>query len=178
MRRDPMPTEAQLLDYYLHEYRLCLKGSTEPRKRDLARDQVRARQRLALLTPLLKPGARVLDFGSGSGLFLKAAKEVGCAVRGIEPDERYACPVRQELDLPVHNGSWETANFAAGSFDLAVAHHVLSICAHRQLRCGVCMHGSPTAAICIFRFPISVIQMLLLSTGSSEHICMGLLMRP
>lgn len=124
MRRDPMPTEAQLFDYYLHEYRLRLKGSKEPRKRDLARDNLRARQRLALLTPLLKPGARVLDFGSGSGLFLKAAKEVGCAVQGIEPDARYACPMRKELDLPVHTGSWETAQFAPGSFDLAAAHHV------------------------------------------------------
>jgi 2-polyprenyl-3-methyl-5-hydroxy-6-metoxy-1,4-benzoquinol methylase len=124
MRQDPMPTEAQLSQYYRHDYRRDLKGSAEPRKRDLARHRLQAKQRLAFLGPLLQPGTRVLDVGSGSGVFLQAASEHGCSAQGIEPDVRYATRVRQELDLPVHNGSWETAQFEAGSFDVVVAHHV------------------------------------------------------
>jgi len=37
MRQEPVPTEAQLRDYYARNYRLSYKGSAEPRQRDLAR---------------------------------------------------------------------------------------------------------------------------------------------
>ncbi len=125
MRQDPMPTEAQLRDYYARQYRLSYKGAAEPRERDLARDRRRAEDRLAMLAPVLKPGMRILDLGSGTGMFLLLARERGYAVQGIEPDESYAARLKQKFNIPVHAGSWDTAEFAPGSFDLVVVHHVL-----------------------------------------------------
>ena len=41
---------------------------------------------LEYLEPVLQPGSYILDIGSGSGYFLKRAKEKGWDVNGIEPN--------------------------------------------------------------------------------------------
>jgi SAM-dependent methyltransferase len=125
MRQDPMPTEAQLRDYYARRYRLSSKGSAEPRPRDLARNRRDAELWLTMLAPVLKPGMRILDVGSGTGMFLLRARQRGYQVQGIELDARYSARLKEQHDLPIHNGPWYTARFAPRSFDLVVMHHVL-----------------------------------------------------
>jgi SAM-dependent methyltransferase len=130
MRQDPLPSEAQLTEYYAKKYRLSYKGSAEPRRHDLERDRERAQARLALLEPILKPGMRILDVGSGTGTFLLHASQRGYAVHGIEPDAQYAARLTGQFKLPVHSGPWYTAPFPPGSFDLVVVHHVLEHLRH------------------------------------------------
>lgn len=68
---------------------------------------------------------RLLDVGSGTGMFLLQARAFGLDAQGLEPDANYSERLRREEGLQVHSGSWDTADFAPGFFDVVVIHHVL-----------------------------------------------------
>ncbi len=121
LRTDPMPTEEELAAYYRHHYRADYQfvGGRPPR-RHLVRTGAEARRRADLLAPVLAPGARVLDYGSGSGEFLAEAERRGWRVEGVEPGEAYAGHA-QGLGLTVHRELPERG----GPFDAITAHHVL-----------------------------------------------------
>ncbi|WP_043056585.1 methyltransferase type 11, partial [Enteractinococcus helveticum] len=80
IRTDPMPTVPELADYYATAYRadyqLAFAGGPPPHH--LKRSAREAEFRASLLAPKLTAGARLLDFGSGSGEFLAAARARGC----------------------------------------------------------------------------------------------------
>lgn len=118
IRTDPMPTEEELADYYRHNYRADyqLVGSKPPR-RHLARARAEAARRVAMLA--LRPGALVLDFGSGSGEFLEAGHAAGWTMEGVEPGEAYSAHARG-LGVTVH----AALPAGAGPFDAITAHHV------------------------------------------------------
>jgi len=118
IRTDPMPTEAELADYYRHHYRADyqLVGSKPPR-RHLVRTRAEAARRVALLG--LPAGARVLDYGSGSGEFLEAGQAAGWRMEGVEPGEAYSTHARA-LGVTVH----PALPPGAGPFDAVTAHHV------------------------------------------------------
>ncbi len=120
IRTDPMPTEEELAEYYRHHYRADyqLVGSRPPR-RHLVRTEAEARRRADLLAPVLAPGARVLDYGSGSGEFLAEAHRRGWRVEGVEPGEAYSAHA-QRLGLVVHR----ELPVGAGPFDAITCHHV------------------------------------------------------
>jgi SAM-dependent methyltransferase len=65
-------------------------------------------------------GARVLDFGCGSGKFLDVLKACGWETYGIEPAVDSAFPRHRRL----------TAVQAEPTFDLVIAHHVLEHMSH------------------------------------------------
>lgn len=119
VRTDPMPTEAELAAYYRSHYRADYQfvGARPPR-RHLARTRAEAARRAGLLA--LPPGARVLDFGSGSGEFLAEGQRRGWDMLGVEPGEAYAGHARAlgVRVLPALDG-------AGGPFDAITAHHVL-----------------------------------------------------
>jgi SAM-dependent methyltransferase len=119
IRTHPMPTEAELAEYYRHNYRADyqLVGSKPPR-RHLARTRAEAARRVALLA--LPRGARVLDYGSGSGEFLEAGQAAGWKVEGVEPGEAYSSHARG-LGVTVHPALPPDA----GPFDAITANHVL-----------------------------------------------------
>ena len=92
-----MPSEAELRTFYELEYRQQYKGASTPRPLDIERDQGHAERRLSLLEPVLFPGARILDVGCGSGVFLRLARERGYVVQGIELDAEYAGPTAPDF---------------------------------------------------------------------------------
>lgn len=126
VRTDPMPSEAELAAYYAHGYRFDyqLSGKTPP-KFHRVRAAREAAQRLALLSPVLKPGGRLLDFGSGSGEFLAAAQAAGQGVLGLEPGRDYAAHARKVHHVDVIEAGWRDVDLPEGAFDLISAHHVL-----------------------------------------------------
>jgi 2-polyprenyl-3-methyl-5-hydroxy-6-metoxy-1,4-benzoquinol methylase len=77
------------------------------------------RRRLAMLAPLISPGARVLDVGAGRGRFVAIARAAGYDAIGIEPSLRGAQPA---FVTPV---AIEEAEFGPGAFDAVTAWHVL-----------------------------------------------------
>ncbi len=126
IRTDPMPTLAELADYYAHAYRadyqLAFAGS--PPRHHVTRSAREAGFRADLLAPMLKPGARVLDFGSGSGEFLAAAQARGCEVIGVEPGRDYAAYARKHHGVAVLDDA-DANGFKPEYFDVITAHHVL-----------------------------------------------------
>ncbi len=127
IRTDPMPTEAELIAYYARDYRRDYQfayGKTPPRAH-LKRTAREAEARMAFVAPTLRPGSRILDFGSGSGAFLSLAKQNGHQVMGIEPGEDFATYARDKHGVEVIIAPWQEAKLADGQFDVITASHVL-----------------------------------------------------
>lgn len=126
IRTDPMPTAEELAAYYADSYRLDYQGAfgRDPPRFHVTRSLREARARAALLAPALRPGARVLDFGSGSGEFIARVQEAGCEVVGIEPGRAYAAFARRRYGVTVLEDESQ-ASFAPEHFDVITAHHVL-----------------------------------------------------
>lgn len=126
IRTDPMPTPAELAVYYAHAYRadyqLAFAGG--PPRVHLKRSAREAAFRAGLLAPKLAPGARVLDFGSGSGEFLAEARARGCAVLGVEPGRDYAAYARAHHGVEVLDAAADD-RFEPGTFDVVATHHVM-----------------------------------------------------
>jgi SAM-dependent methyltransferase len=120
IRTDPLPTEAELADYYRHSYRLDyqLAGKNPPR-RHLVRIRAEAVRRADLLAPALAPGARVLDYGCGSGELLLEGGRRHWKMEGVEPGEAYAGYARR-LGLCVHADLPQSE----ARFDAITSHHV------------------------------------------------------
>jgi SAM-dependent methyltransferase len=82
--------------------------------------RVRPRYPAALLDALVSPATRtVLDVGCGTGIVSGLFRDHGCAVVGVEPDERMA-QVAREQDLTVETSAFEDWNPAGRTFDLVV----------------------------------------------------------
>ena len=119
-----MPSAAELAAYYARDYRLDYKGTKEPSAKQLRRAARTARQRLALLCPVLKPG--VLFSMSGICMvFVDTAQRAGFVASGIEPNEAYARWSVAHFGADIKACTWETAGVAPGSFDLVTLYHVL-----------------------------------------------------
>jgi 2-polyprenyl-3-methyl-5-hydroxy-6-metoxy-1,4-benzoquinol methylase len=101
-----------LLEYYLRD---------EQPHRALMRKSLRT------LRPWLRPGARVLDFGCGPGLFVLEARAQGFDAVGID-SASWVTEAAAHWNLPLHAGSIETAPYAEASFDA-----VVSIVSHEHL---------------------------------------------
>lgn len=121
IRTDQMPTEAELADYYRHSYRLDyqLVAGNSPPRRHLVRTRAEAIRRADLLALALLPGARVLDYGCGSGEFLLEGGRRRWKMEGVEPGETYAGYARR-LGLCVHADLPPTEN----RFHAITSHHV------------------------------------------------------
>ncbi len=115
-----------MADYYANTYRLDyqLALRTPPRFHRI-RSTREARDRLNHLAPILKPGARILDFGSGSGEFLAQARAAGYDAVGIEPGRSYAHYSRTTYGVTVIERALSDVELPAGRFDVVTANHVI-----------------------------------------------------
>lgn len=126
MRTQPMPSESELETYYRSEYRADYQmASSAPPKFHTTRSLRDARARLARLSDHIRPGQRVLDFGCGSGEFLKLARDEGCSVLGIEPGDVFARYAREAHGVDVINAPWQAVDLPEGQFDLITSNHVV-----------------------------------------------------
>lgn len=127
VRTDPMPSEAELVEYYSSGYRLDYQFalSSQPPRFHLRRSAREALRRFTLLSPLLRPNSRVLDLGAGSGEFLAIAAAAHHLTQGLEPGREFAAFARRRHGLSIECRGWQAADFPPGSFDLITANHVL-----------------------------------------------------
>lgn len=118
----PMPTTEVLDKIYSSEY----YDSYYPEK-NLGEQKFLFQQRLQKLEDLREgKQGKILDMGSGRGIFIEAAKERGwgCVAQEFSRDAAVALRNRLGVDVVVCNNLTE-AKFPAESFDLVNLNHVL-----------------------------------------------------
>jgi 2-polyprenyl-3-methyl-5-hydroxy-6-metoxy-1,4-benzoquinol methylase len=71
-----------------------------------------ARRKLATLSSLLTGRARLLDFGAGSGAFVRVCRDAGMEALGVERSEVAIARAREELDIDLQ------AALPEGPFDI------------------------------------------------------------
>lgn len=122
---DPRLTPDEVRDFYTNQYRLEYKGAYEPRPRQRFRNAKTARDRLRRLADVIRPSAKVLDVGAGSGEVVYLLRAMGCEATGIEPNAPYAKYAAETLGLPVTCGFYQDAQVPAGSLDLVTMFHTV-----------------------------------------------------
>jgi len=125
VHQEPLPSQEELDRYYESDYRVDYKGALEPLPRHIKRDYERGAERMEKLERYIGKQARILDVGSGTGIFLKLAADAGHIIEGIEPNKGYAQWAKRELGLDIKVAHWETMELPANAYDLIVSHHVL-----------------------------------------------------
>lgn len=116
----PMPTAEELRETYAHDYYSTEKPLYIQRYlEDKAWwDSVYAERLIRLEALLPASRRRLLDVGSGPGLFLHAGRERGWQVKGIEPSTQAARHSREAFGLDIEHGFLDTDTAPAlGRFD-------------------------------------------------------------
>ena len=119
VRRNPrLPDDLRLGRYENDELR--------PQQRMLIpRNQVHYRYMMKLIrSHSTAESPRLLDFGCGAGGFLIEARDAGFDVYGLELSRGLAELVRDELDIPVHQGLITDERFRNQCFDVIVSSQV------------------------------------------------------
>ena len=126
---NPRAPEAAILarysaDYFWKEY---LPAAGAPGGQvDLAQMDRRHAPMLDLIkTHASGGGRRLLEVGTGAGLFLKAAARAGWEASGLELSEEGAAFARDRLGLDVRQERAEQMSFAPATFDVAVMFDVI-----------------------------------------------------
>lgn len=142
---DPRPSPEQLRAFYEIEYRRDYKGTYQPQPKHSYRAGKVAVDRFKRIRDLLKPAAKVLDVGAGSGEVVYVLRAMGYDASGFEPNEGYSLYASEVLGLPVAQGFYQDAAVPAESQDFVTVFHALEHMdnpldvlhhAHRWLRPG------------------------------------------
>ncbi|GAA2792982.1 class I SAM-dependent methyltransferase [Saccharopolyspora taberi] len=83
-------------------------------------DRARPRYPGELIARIAGPGREVLDVGCGTGIASRQLRDAGCAVLGVDPDERMAAFARRS-GVEVEVARFEDWDPAGRTFDLVVA---------------------------------------------------------
>jgi len=110
-------------DYFWNEY-LPAAGAAGG-KVDLEWLDRRHAPMLALLREHASTGRRLLEVGTGAGLFLKAAERAGWEASGLELSGEGAAFARDRLGLDIRQERAEVMSFGAETFDVAVMFDVI-----------------------------------------------------
>ena len=125
VRHDPIPSDAELAQFYAADYRIAYKGTAKPRRRQVLRNFRCVSNHLHTYGDVLDAPNHVLDVGAGSGEFLFMMQRLGKSVKGIEPNAAYAEYCRESLGLDVQTAHLSPDLFAPGQFEFIRMNHVL-----------------------------------------------------
>ena len=134
VQTNPRPSPASMGRFYPAGYSSFAnnpggRGGVAGRVRDALRVPYLLRYRDSLRFPAPpRPGARLLDVGSGAGALLDIAQRAGWEVYGIEPHEAAAEESVLAVGLSpdrILRGAAEDVDLPAESFDLVTMHHVI-----------------------------------------------------
>jgi 2-polyprenyl-3-methyl-5-hydroxy-6-metoxy-1,4-benzoquinol methylase len=125
---NPRPPEAAILERYNAEYfwneYLPAAGAAGGTIDDVVLE-ARHRPILELIAREAGAGRRMLEIGSGAGLFLHVASRSGWDVAGVELSAAGASFARDRLGLDVRTEPADAMSFDPGSFDIAVMFDVI-----------------------------------------------------
>ncbi len=131
--QNPRPTRAAIGRFYPDDYSAygSAQGGLRARRGLLGwvtRRGMERRCRLLDKAVPARPGParRLLDVGSGGGMFLEAMQlHGGWQVEGLEPNERAARATAERLGVPVFQGSLERSAYPDAAFDAVTLWDVL-----------------------------------------------------
>ena len=106
----PMPMPKEIHDYYDNYTVYNIHGANEKEES--------CQKRVCRIDKLQCMHGRLLDIGSGIGIFLKIAKKDGWDVTGIEPQKSAALYCRNQLGIDVHLGTIRDVKLEPESFDV------------------------------------------------------------
>lgn len=117
--RNPKPSYETIKKYYKEDYSsIFFKEKTEINRKGIFRH--------FLATSIKDKGeGRLLDVGSGYGIFLSLAKDLGWEVNGIELSEDACQFARKNFSLNVFCGDLKEASFPKDHFDVVTLWNVL-----------------------------------------------------
>lgn len=122
---EPMPAGAAIEDADAHYTEAYYAGSARPNESaHEASTQRVMTARVERIESALGRSGRMLDVGCATGAQLRAARERGWDVVGVEVSSR-AAEAARATGLEVVTATLEGASFAASSFDAVVLSHVL-----------------------------------------------------
>ncbi len=120
----PVPSEAEVAEYYASRYRRDYHGERVPSPRRVMRAWRNGERIYAQLQPHLKAGMSVFEVGAGLGCTVKVFETHGHPARGIEPNTDFNRYSREQIRARVENTNlYELAD--AGSPDLILLIHVI-----------------------------------------------------
>jgi len=125
---NPRAPEAAILarynsEYFWNEYLPAV--AAEGGRVDLEYQDQRYAAMLAFIDRHTPGARRMLEVGTGAGLFLKSAERAGWEVAGLELSPDGSAFARERLGLDVRTERAEAMSFPAGSFDVAVMFDVI-----------------------------------------------------
>ncbi|MEO1013858.1 MAG: class I SAM-dependent methyltransferase [Pseudomonadota bacterium] len=126
---NPMPTDDELAAYYANvyraEYQLAFLRPRKTHQNKKRREALRRAERLASMVDLSEP-LRTLDFGCGSGEFVRHLATLGHHAHGFEPGETYSAHAADNAAAgDVRTGTWRDMTYPPESFDVITCLHVL-----------------------------------------------------
>lgn len=120
---NPQPSWTELAKYYNAEYEAYDSDHGQQINEDA--DVENARCAGGYRHIKVVPGARILDVGSGGGLFLRVVSRLGAIAKGVEPSS-IAADQSQRAGLDVFNGTLEQfSETTTERFDIITANHVV-----------------------------------------------------
>ena len=99
----PVPSEAEVNDYYASRYRQDYHGESQPSERRIMRAWKNAERIHQQLKPSLVDVKRVFEVGAGIGCTVKLFESEGFAASGIEPNHDFNAFTQQSLLASVEN---------------------------------------------------------------------------
>ncbi len=122
---DPRPDQKATRKFYRDDYRVQYKSTYVPKRKHVYRETLRAIARYQVVEPLLHPGSKILDVGSGAGFFPFVARKQGIDAQGIEPNRGFAQYAKETFGVPTTNAFFQDVELPAETFDLVTLNHVL-----------------------------------------------------
>jgi SAM-dependent methyltransferase len=123
--QSPRMTLSEAASFYSGEYRQMYQGSQDPSLKDMAIQELRAKNLVAFTRHNVNDVQRFLDIGCSAGSLLKAFNQVyGCHPIGIEPGDAYR-DFASKTGFKIYKSLPEMQNDTQQKFDLISMSHVL-----------------------------------------------------
>jgi len=99
----PVPSEAEVAEYYAMQYRRDYHNETIPSPRRIMRAWKNGERIHARLGPHLRPGTSVFEVGAGIGCTVKVFEQNGFDAAGAEPNRDFNLFTRERLKANIAN---------------------------------------------------------------------------
>ena len=99
----PLPTEAEIAEYYARDYRQDYHGERVPNPRRVMRAWNNGERIVAQLAPHLTEGSSIFEIGAGIGCTVKAFETHGYPASGIEPNKDFNAYTHEKIHANVDN---------------------------------------------------------------------------